>query len=138
MSLAHNGFKRCSSCKKKYSLKRKAFSRNRVTQDGLQNVCTPCKSKLTRAWRHATTSGAIERMFESQKGLCAVCRRTGPLVLDHDHKTERRRQLLCRLCNALLGMCDDNITIMKRAITYVTKHRVLSKSKLPNTRNRIA
>jgi hypothetical protein len=43
----------------------------------------------------------------------------GRLVLDHNHDTEEFRGWLCQRCNALLGMAEDNVLILKLAIRYL-------------------
>lgn len=60
-----------------------------------------------------------------QEGLCLICRRVLPegysAYVDHDHSTGRVRGLLCRACNTLLGMAEDNITILEHAIKYLKR-----------------
>ena len=41
------------------------------------------------------------------------------LVLDHDHKTDKIRGILCRNCNLALGLMKDNINSIKRMIDYL-------------------
>lgn len=62
----------------------------------------------------------------SQGGLCAIC---GPwtgrngryvsLSVDHNHRTEEVRGLLCRVCNRILGMWRDNPDAFDRAAEYL-------------------
>jgi hypothetical protein len=62
-------------------------------------------------------------MFELQNNKCAICgfpfnsKRKG--FVDHCHKTNKVRGLLCTKCNSLLGMANDNIEILKNAIKYL-------------------
>lgn len=39
--------------------------------------------------------------------------------IDHNHITGKVRGLLCPKCNFLLGMCNDDIKILKSAISYL-------------------
>lgn len=59
---------------------------------------------------------SFEAMKVAQGGLCALCGES-PLVqvsgksaleVDHDKRTGRVRGLLCKRCNVLLGMVDDD------------------------------
>ena len=43
------------------------------------------------------------------------------LVIDHDHETDRVRGMLCRRCNAALGMLRDDPAIMDAAADYVRR-----------------
>ena len=68
------------------------------------------------------------QMYEEQNGVCAVCEKPGDgkwkkLCVDHDHKTGKVRQLLCRNCNMILGQVDDNINHMEKLTAYLQKHQ---------------
>jgi hypothetical protein len=69
-----------------------------------------------------------QKMFDEQKGGCAICGSEGDgkwkkLCVDHDHKTGKVRQLLCRNCNMVLGQVGDNISTLETMITYLSKHQ---------------
>jgi hypothetical protein len=119
--LAVGELKQCSSCRETLPLM--AFNRHYATADKLQNVCKKCKSVMTRNWRHSMRSGEYQALLELQDGRCAICRRTSTetLVVDHCHASGRRRGLLCRLCNALLGMAQDDVDVLQAAIEYLTE-----------------
>jgi hypothetical protein len=48
--------------------------------------------------------------------------RTGGFAVDHSHKTNKVRDLLCTKCNTLLGAVDDNVEILEKAIKYLQLH----------------
>lgn len=63
-------------------------------------------------------------MYESQNGRCAICKRPSTdfpkgLHVDHNHKTNKVRGLLCQPCNHAIGNFLDNIEILKSAIHYL-------------------
>lgn len=64
-----------------------------------------------------------EAMLEKQGGKCAICLcrpRTKLLAVDHDHITGALRGLLCLRCNKyLLGGCQEDISILLRAVDYL-------------------
>jgi len=123
MALAVDGSKTCSTCRVTYTPPENAFCRNRVTKDGFQNICKGCHAKLHRNYKYGLEFGQIDRMKAEQNECCAICAKpSADLVLDHDHKTDVIRQLLCRHCNSLLGMCDDDVSVLKLAIEYLAKH----------------
>lgn len=68
--------------------------------------------------------------WEEQEGKCSICesdlpdlltydnRRRG-YAIDHNHDTGKFRGVLCLMCNTLLGMANDNVDILKKAIQYL-------------------
>lgn len=74
----------------------------------------------------------FDNKLSQQNNLCSICGvklaqsvdRTSPIraCQDHDHKTEKLRDILCNRCNLMLGYADDNIQILKTAIAYLHKH----------------
>lgn len=74
-----------------------------------------------------------EAMCKEQKGLCAICQkpekhldrkggRVLNLAVDHDHSTNKVRQLLCMDCNKGIGCFGDDILRLLAAIEYIKKH----------------
>ena len=73
--------------------------------------------------RRGITKKQYETVFEIQEGKCAICKNPSKdkqtLVMDHNHKTNEFRGLLCRECNRALGLFGDNINILQNAVTYL-------------------
>jgi len=59
-----------------------------------------------------------------QQWRCLLCKRApdGKFHVDHDHVTGKYRGLLCPACNKALGMFQEDIPTLKRAIEYLEKH----------------
>ena len=56
---------------------------------------------------------------------CEICQRSLKLNRDHCHISGLSRGMLCTKCNVLLGMCKDDIEVLKSAIKYLNKYRLL-------------
>lgn len=62
-------------------------------------------------------------LLSAQNGLCAICE--SPLILgrtthvDHNHKTNFIRGILCSNCNLGLGRFKDSIVNLENAILYL-------------------
>ena len=73
--------------------------------------------------RYGVTSEMYLDMFNKQKGTCKICQKecvSGQVLsIDHCHKTNIVRGLLCKKCNSALGMLNDNIEFFESAITYL-------------------
>src|SRR5438128_1074290 len=98
------------------------YRKTRSTDRLRCKVCYPKFLDKQRNDRYLTAYGIdladYNHMFAEQKGLCAACGfpesridpKTGKakqLHVDHCHKTERVRGLLCNNCNSALGLLKD-------------------------------
>ena len=71
---------------------------------------------------YGITPDAYERMYRDQGGACAICRvHHECLCVDHCHRTQRVRGLLCQNCNHGLGKFKDDAMLLTRAIEYLGK-----------------
>lgn len=71
-----------------------------------------------------------KKIFISQNGKCAICGteeniKRGKyrlnLFVDHCHKTNKIRGLLCQKCNQALGLFKDSTEYLEIAIKYLNK-----------------
>lgn len=63
-------------------------------------------------------------MYAAQNGQCAICHEPvnySDICMDHDHETGRVRGLLCKHCNAGLGMYQDQPERLIAASEYLKK-----------------
>jgi hypothetical protein len=69
------------------------------------------------------SSDDYQRLYEAQGGRCAICRETRrtSLAVDHCHKTEAVRGLLCARCNGqlLARGARDRPDVLRRAAEYL-------------------
>ena len=74
---------------------------------------------------YGITLDDYNKMFEQQKGKCAICKRhqnnlTRTLCVDHDHKTNKVRALLCVTCNTDVSVVENRLEEM---LKYLNKYR---------------
>jgi len=62
-------------------------------------------------------------LYKIQNGECLICgEKKNILVIDHNHKNQKIRGLLCRNCNSMIGMAKENLKILYSAIKYLRKN----------------
>lgn len=86
---------------------------------------SPSRRFRNRRTRYGITQEEYDTKLKSQDGKCAVC--FSPMTVphvDHNHVTEKVRDLLCVNCNAVLGHAHEKISVLESAISYLKKHGV--------------
>lgn len=76
-------------------------------------------------YRYGLTIEGYDLLLVKQNNRCAICgseRGKNRLHVDHNHITNKIRELLCGNCNTILGMSKDNITILLKAVAYLERH----------------
>ena len=84
-----------------------------------------------RLSRYGMTHAQYLTKYRQQGGKCAICQRPGPpggrtydaLVVDHDHKSGKVRELVCRRCNVGLGCFRDDTLWVASALQYLERHK---------------
>lgn len=94
--------------------------------DGRYPYCKSCKNNHSRVTRQLRK---IHRIPEDH--VCPVCNRSADQIvyngtnvksvwrIDHCHTTDEFRGWLCHTCNQALGMLNDDVPTMHRAIAYL-------------------
>jgi hypothetical protein len=94
------------------------------------------RSRLKALKNRGLSADEYERIFKRQGGVCAICgagekiedpdlmyaaliSKANKLVIDHCHKTNVVRGLLCSACNLGLGSFRDNAASFDGAIRYL-------------------
>lgn len=125
----------CTTCKEHKSVDCFDIHRDSRSRGGIsvRSKCKSCDAARKRNGGlkrlYGITPKQYEELFEKQKGLCAICesdhannsRTNGKLFVDHDHTTGEIRGLLCSSCNHALGLMKDNVGLLSRAISYLSK-----------------
>jgi hypothetical protein len=90
------------------------------------NKENPIKRKNSMLkYKYGITLIDYNKMFEQQKGKCAICKRhqnnlTRTLSVDHNHKTNQVRALLCVTCNTDVSVVENRL---KEMLKYLNKYR---------------
>ncbi len=142
--------KACTRCKKNKDDNQFPMRKRKSGLQVLHSHCTPCRNRASIAankklklvnpykyyrklWndnlRHnySITVDQYEDILYEQDSKCALCgggpNGKGRLHVDHDHETKVIRGLLCHSCNTGIGLLNDDVELLQKAIIYLTKHK---------------
>lgn len=82
---------------------------------------------------YGITLDEYNALFVIQDGKCAICNRQETktlrgnvisLAVDHNHNTGTVRGLLCSHCNTLIGLCRENVKVLREAILYLERSKL--------------
>lgn len=81
---------------------------------------TPARKNTEFKSRYGITLDQRNKMAEEQGGICTICGITPKkLCVDHCHKTNKVRNLLCDNCNKVLGLIKENSTTAIKMHDYL-------------------
>lgn len=108
--------------RKKYTKKKQESRKNDPTWK------LKCRERSLKK-KYKITLKEFDLMNTDQNGKCAICFKSPsggkPLHVDHCHKTNRVRGLLCHQCNWYMGLIDADRTIIERLFMYGGKKNIL-------------
>lgn len=71
-------------------------------------------------FKYGISIDEYEKMLASRDGMCWICgEEPNPPCIDHDHKTDRIRGILCKGCNTAIGRMKDNPERLRAAAAYL-------------------
>jgi len=112
--------KRCKQWRKKNPIYGKTWKKNNHKLDAIYQWRGALKSK------YGLSEKDYHELLDKQNRKCAICEKsfTKTPNVDHCHKTGMIRGLTCRACNRGLGMFQDDIIILLKAVTYMGAYEV--------------
>ena len=119
----------CKSCRyntiKKHRETGKGREQNVEGQRRYRKTDTYRNTRLLRLY--GITLEEWQILYDKQKGCCIVCERhqaelTKPLCVDHCHKTNKVRGLICSHCNSSLGFLKEDRNIVLRLVGYIDNY----------------
>jgi hypothetical protein len=114
--------KTCTRCNIEKPRDNKNFGKHKGTFDGLDSWCYKCRSKYRSEFRRGNYKSMIsdEDLIELLKTeSCTICGSKEKLVVDHCHKENFVRGMLCNHCNRGLGHFRDDPDLLEFARIYL-------------------
>lgn len=133
----------CADCKQRKT--NASFYRDRRRPDGLTPYCKVCnnrrqaefdeknpdsKRQKQRKYQlkrfYGITLEKYEELFSKQKGCCPICLRHQSvlrkrLAVEHNHKTQEIRGLVCDYCNRFVIGRESDPELFRRAADFVAQ-----------------
>ena len=117
------GLLKCTKCHGEKPENPEFFPPNKKKKNGLDSWCRKCRSvyrsETNRGKFRDTISDAGLLTLKAEVKECVICGSEERLVVDHDHKTNEVRGLLCQRCNLGLGHFRDDPQLMEFAAQYI-------------------
>jgi len=118
--------KSCTRCKVEKPLNNEYFPPHNKTKSGFDSWCRVCR----REYRNANSRGKYRQMIsdehlqvvKNETKECVICGSNEKLVVDHDHKTNKIRGMLCNHCNRGLGHFRDDPQLLEFARIYLLSY----------------
>ena len=122
---------RCSKCREWKAPEE--FNKNKQQTTGLNYACKPCSKIYVRKYNLPTKYGIsiakFAEMLLAQGGKCACCgisfkmegNKSDRPCVDHNHKTNEVRDLLCGRCNLAAGNVLDSSAKADQLALYLKK-----------------
>jgi hypothetical protein len=86
-----------------------------------------CKKHYRASLKYKITTIELNNIFKASNGLCEICNQKcsvgDELSIDHDHVTGNIRGMLCRKCNAGIGLLQDSSEIILKAYNYISSYQ---------------
>ena len=122
----------CKECTKKQVKKYRKKNPDKIKKlrelykEKRKEIRKPTERRNHLKMKYGITESDYKTMYNSQNGECLICKKKviyKKLSIDHCHKTNKIRGLLCFSCNIGLGNFKDNIENLIRAIKYLEKQQ---------------
>ncbi len=117
---------KCKACYSDYNKKRYINNPEKYKQAVTKYYTNYPDAKRRIMLKHSynITIEEYDILLEKQDNKCAICqihkdKINRSLDVDHCHKTNKIRGLLCPICNKALGLFNDNIENLNKAINYL-------------------
>ena len=108
----------CRVCKIEKPIEEMVIAVTSLKKIHYKSVCRNCQS-ISQV---ITSRLKKENPYPDENYKCPICNKTSPKwYLDHNWKTGEFRAWLCNSCNIGLGQFRDDISLLNKAIAYLSK-----------------
>lgn len=114
----------CTRCKTTKPATLEFFPPHNKKRNGFDSWCRNCRANYRNGihrgkYRAMISDGDLLELKVACDGKCNICGKVAKLAVDHDHKTNKFRGLLCDNCNMGLGHFKDDPMLLEFAQIYL-------------------
>lgn len=115
----------CYKCKLTKRLS--SFTKDKTKKYGHGYLCKDCRSNFRYEKKYGLSLENYLELLARQNGNCKICSKSHldcqykKLDIDHCHKTQKIRGLLCGDCNRAIGLLKDNLVLVTNLAEYLKK-----------------
>lgn len=118
--------KECTKCKEVKLLTEEFFPLNNKMNSGFDSWCRSCRGRYRSGirrgiYRNMISDEDLKNLIETTKE-CIICGSEEDLVVDHCHKKNIIRGMLCNHCNRGLGHFRDDPNLLEFARIYLINY----------------
>lgn len=99
--------------------KDKLYSQNKEWKKANPEKVAIVERRSLLKTRYGMSLSDYDDLLASQNNSCAICKGNKRMVIDHCHKTNKVRGILCNTCNRGIGLLQDRVEILQSAISYL-------------------
>lgn len=123
-NFVYSKFSRLNSCRSCYNKYKRRVNKANYQEHVSQNKDYHKFYHIEK--RYGLTENQYRTKLNLQLNGCAICKlpfgEDRKIGIDHDHKTNEVRDLLCYRCNNILGLLNDDVDLIWSILEYLKRH----------------
>ena len=115
---------KCSRCKVMKPATAEFYPPHKAKRNGFDSWCRECRKSYRNnihrgKYRNMINDSDLLAVKNASGGQCNICGKFAKLCVDHDHKANKFRGLLCDNCNIGVGHFKDDPMLLEFAQIYL-------------------
>lgn len=109
----------CTMCNK-IKIREEFYNKDSKNPEPRRQPCIECFQIKRLMKSHNVSEEYIVDLLS--KDCCQICEQKTSLVIDHNHKTGKVRDIICQRCNLLIGYIESKPKVLDKVLEYLKIH----------------